>query len=516
MNIGIIIGALAIVAISGFVAYKYGRTQEKKESLNKLGSAESKARDILDDAIKKAESTKVNALLEAKEQILKQKTELENELRERRKEVADIENRALKRDELSEKKADALDQKEEFLNKKELELQAGIEKVNALNEERTKSLERIAGMSREQAKQELFDVVREDIKHDTAVYIKEQEAIAKEEVDKITQDLVLQTIQRCATDTVSSATISVVNLPNDDMKGRIIGREGRNIRAIEQLTGVELIIDDTPEAVVLSSFDPIRREIARLSLESLVLDGRIHPTRIEEIVEKSRREVDKTIKEKAEQAIMKLGLRGFNPELIKLLGRLHFRTSFGQNALVHSIEVAQLSALMAAELGLNVQMAKRAGLLHDIGKSIDKEVEGTHVSIGADICKKYKEPFEVLNSVESHHGDKPCATPIAFLVAAADAISAARPGARRETVETYTQRLQQLEEITNSYDGVQTSYAVQAGREVRIMVIPEKVTEDDMTIMAKAIAKQIEEQMQYPGTIKVNVIRETRVQEVAK
>ena len=516
MNIFMIIGALAIVAISGFVAYKYGRTQEKKESLNKLGSAESKARDILDDAIKKAESTKVNALLEAKEQILKQKTDLENELRERRKEVADIENRALKRDELSEKKANALDQKEEFLNKKELELQASIDKANALSEERTKALERITGMNREQAKQELFDAVREDIKHDTAVYIKEQEAYAKEEVDKITKDLVLQTIQRCATDTVSSATISVVNLPNDDMKGRIIGREGRNIRAIEQLTGVELIIDDTPEAVVLSSFDPIRREVARLSLESLVLDGRIHPTRIEEIVEKSRKEVDKVIKEQGEQAVMKLGLRGFNPELIKLLGRLHFRTSFGQNALVHSIEVAQLSALMAAELGLNVQMAKRAGLLHDIGKSIDKEVEGTHVSIGADICKKYKEPLEVLNSVESHHGDKPCTTAIAFLVAAADAISAARPGARRETVETYTQRLQQLEEITNSYDGVQTSYAVQAGREVRIMVVPEKVTEDDMTIMAKAIAKQIEEQMQYPGTIKVNVIRETRVQEVAK
>ena len=516
MNIFMIIGALAIVAISGFVAYKYGRTQEKKESLNKLGSAESKARDILDDAIKKAESTKVNALLEAKEQILKQKTDLENELRERRKEVADIENRALKRDELSEKKANALDQKEEFLNKKELELQASIDKANALSEERTKALERITGMNREQAKQELFDAVREDIKHDTAVYIKEQEAYAKEEVDKITKDLVLQTIQRCATDTVSSATISVVNLPNDDMKGRIIGREGRNIRAIEQLTGVELIIDDTPEAVVLSSFDPIRREVARLSLESLVLDGRIHPTRIEEIVEKSRKEVDKVIKEQGEQAVMKLGLRGFNPELIKLLGRLHFRTSFGQNALVHSIEVAQLSALMAAELGLNVQMAKRAGLLHDIGKSIDKEVEGTHVSIGADICKKYKEPLEVLNSVESHHGDKPCTTAIAFLVAAADAISAARPGARRETVETYTQRLQQLEEITNSYDGVQTSYAVQAGREVRIMVVPEKVSEDDMTIMAKAIAKQIEEQMQYPGTIKVNVIRETRVQEVAK
>ena len=516
MNIFMIIGALAIVAISGFVAYKYGRTQEKKESLNKLGSAESKARDILDDAIKKAESTKVNALLEAKEQILKQKTDLENELRERRKEVADIENRALKRDELSEKKANALDQKEEFLNKKELELQASIDKANALSEERTKALERITGMNREQAKQELFDAVREDIKHDTAVYIKEQEAYAKEEVDKITKDLVLQTIQRCATDTVSSATISVVNLPNDDMKGRIIGREGRNIRAIEQLTGVELIIDDTPEAVVLSSFDPIRREVARLSLESLVLDGRIHPTRIEEIVEKSRKEVDKVIKEQGEQAVMKLGLRGFNPELIKLLGRLHFRTSFGQNALVHSIEVAQLSALMAAELGLNVQMAKRAGLLHDIGKSIDKEVEGTHVSIGADICKKYKEPLEVLNSVESHHGDKPCTTAIAFLVAAADAISAARPGARRETVETYTQRLQQLVEITNSYDGVQTSYAVQAGREVRIMVVPEKVSEDDMTIMAKAIAKQIEEQMQYPGTIKVNVIRETRVQEVAK
>ena len=514
----VIIGALIVCVLLSFICYRLGVTIERKNSAEKIGSAEAKARKVLDDAIKNAETTKVNALLEAKEQILKQKTELETEINERRKEISEIENRALKRDELSEKKAEALDQKEELITKKDEELNAKILEYDNLTEQRMKDLERISSYTREQAKQELFNTVKDEIKHDTAIFIKEQEQIAKDEIDKNSKELILQTIQRYATDTVSFATISVVQLPNDDMKGRIIGREGRNIRTIEQLTGVELIIDDTPEAVVVSSFDPIRREIARLSLENLILDGRIHPARIEELVEKSRKEVENTIKQKGEEAILKLGIRGLNRELILLLGRLHYRTSFGQNVLVHSVEVAELSGLMAAELGLNVQMAKRAGLLHDIGKAIDheKDAESSHVVIGVDICKKYKENPEIINAVESHHGDVEARFPVAFIVGAADAISAGRPGARRNTLETYIQRLSQLEEIANSYEGVQYSYAVQAGREVRIMVMPEKVSDDDMTIMAKSIAKQIEEQMQYPGTIKVNIIRETRAFEIAK
>ncbi len=516
MIVGIIVGSLVVVVIAAFLAFNAGKTIEKKTALEKIGSAENKARTLLDEAIKKAESTKVNALLEAKEEILKQKTELENELRERRKEVAEIENRALKRDELSEKKLEQLEQKEKTIEQKEKEIVEKQNLVNQLNEQRVKELERISGYTRDQAKTELFNAVKDDIKRDTALYIKEQEQIAKDEAEKNATNLVLETIQKCAMETVSYATVSTVSLPNDEMKGRIIGREGRNIRAIEQLTGVEVVIDDTPDTVVLTCFDPVRREIARLSLEKLVLDGRIHPTRIEELVEKSTKEVEQVIKQKGEEAVLKLGIHGLNPEIIKLLGRMHYRTSYGQNALVHSIEVATLSGIMASELGENVQLAKRAGLLHDIGKSIDHEVEGTHVQIGLDICKKYKESFEVLNAVESHHGDTEPKCPIAFIVAAADAISAGRPGARREVLETYTQRIKQLEDITNSYEGVEKAYAVQAGREVRIMVIPEKVSEDDMVIMAHAIAKQIEEQVKYPGTIKVNVIRETRAQELAK
>ena len=516
MNILIIIGSLIVLFVIAIFSYNLGIHNEHKSALEKIGSAENKARTLLDEAIKKAETAKVNALLEAKEEILKNKTELENEIRERRKEVSEIENRALKRDELSEKKAEALDYKEAYLTDKENELNADMAKCKELLDKRVAELERISSCTREQAKSELLESVKDDIKHDTAVFIKEQEQIAKDEVDKNCKEIILQAIQRSAMENVSYATVSVVDLPNDEMKGRIIGREGRNIRSIEQLTGCEVIIDDTPEAVVLSCFDPIKREIARLSVEKLVSDGRIHPARIEELVEKSKQEVDKTIKEKGEEAVYKLGIRGVNPELIKIIGRLHFRTSYGQNALVHSIEVATLSGIMASELGENVQLAKRAGLLHDIGKSIDHEVEGTHVQIGLDICKKYKESFEVLNAIESHHGDTEPKCPIAFIVGAADAMSAARPGARREILETYTQRIKQLEDITNSYEGVDKAYAVQAGREVRIMVIPEKVSEDDMTIMAHAIAKQIEEQVKYPGTIKVNVIRETRAQELAK
>ena len=511
----IIISLIAIIIVS-FLAYNVGKSIEHKTSLEKIGSAENKARTLLDEAIKKAETTKVNALLEAKEEILKQRTEFENELRERRKEVSEIESRALKRDELSEKKAESLEQKEIVLNEKESKLNEDILKCNELTEKRIIELEKISTYSREQAKLELFEAVKDDIKHDTAVFIKEQENIARDEAENNAKNIILECIQRSAMENVSYSTVSVVSLPNEEMKGRIIGREGRNIRSIEQLTGCEVIIDDTPEAVVLSCFDPVRREVARLSLEKLIIDGRIHPTRIEELVEKSQKEVDKIIKEKGEEAVLKLGIHGINPELVKLIGRLHYRTSFGQNALVHSIEVASFSGLMAEELGYNVQTAKRAGLLHDIGKSIDREAEGTHVSIGVEICKKYKESFEVINSVESHHGDVEAKCPIAFIVGAADAISAARPGARRETMEAYTQRIKQLEDISNSYEGVEKAYALQAGREIRIMVIPEKVTEDDMIIMAHAITKQIEEQVKYPGNIKVNIIRETRVQETAK
>ena len=516
MTVGIIIGSLVAIIIVAFLAYNVGVSIEKKTALEKMGSAENKARTLLDEAIKKAEEAKVSALLEAKETILKQRTDLENEIRERRKEVADIENRALKRDELSEKKLEALEQKEKQIEQKEKEILEKQNLVNQLNEQRIKELERISNYTREQAKTELFNAVKDDIKHDTAVFIREQEQVAKDEVDKNAKNIVLETIQKCAMENVSYATVSTVSLPNDEMKGRIIGREGRNIRSIEQLTGVEVVIDDTPDTVVLSCYDPVRREIARLALEKLVLDGRIHPTRIEELVERSTKEVEQVIKQKGEEAVLKLGIHNVHPEIVKLLGRMHYRTSYGQNALVHSIEVATLSGIMASELNENVQLAKRAGLLHDIGKSIDKEVEGTHISIGVDICKKYKEPFEVVNSVESHHGDVEAKCAIAFIVGAADAISAARPGARREVLETYTQRIKQLEDITNSYEGVDKAFAVQAGREVRIMVVPEKVTEDDMTIMAHAIAKQIEEQVKYPGTIKVNVIRETRVQETAK
>ena len=516
MEVWILVGSLIVIVVAAFAAYNAGKSIEKKTALEKIGSAENKARTLLDEAIKKAESTKVNALLEAKEEILKQKTELENELRERRKEVAEIENRALKRDELSEKKLEQLEQKEKQIETKEQEINEKQNLINQLNEQRLKELERISGYTRDQAKTELFNAVKDDIKRDTALFIKEQEQIAKDEAEKNATNLVLETIQKCAMENVSYATVSTVSLPNDEMKGRIIGREGRNIRAIEQLTGVEVVIDDTPDTVVLSCFDPVRREIARLALEKLVLDGRIHPTRIEELVEKSTKEVEQVIKQKGEEAVLKLGIHGLNPEIVKLLGRMHYRTSYGQNALIHSIEVATLSGIMASEIGENVQLAKRAGLLHDIGKSIDHEVEGTHVQIGFDICKKYKESFEVLNAIESHHGDAEAKCPIAFIVGAADAISAARPGARREVLETYTQRIKQLEDITKSYEGVDKAYAVQAGREVRIMVIPEKVSEDDMTIMAHAIARQIEEQVKYPGQIKVNVIRETRAQDTAK
>ncbi len=411
---------------------------------------------------------------------------------------------------------DSYEKKEAALKVKEEELAVMKAKVESLNEQRVQELERISGLTSEQAKDYLLKTVEEEVKHETAKLIKENEARVKEESEKRAKDIIVNAIQKCSTDHVSETTISVVNLPNDEMKGRIIGREGRNIRTIETLTGVDLIIDDTPEAVILSSFDPIRREVARIALEKLIVDGRIHPARIEEMVEKAQKEVETMIREEGEAASLEVGVHGLHPELIKLLGRMKFRTSYGQNALKHSIEVAHLSGLIAAEIGLDVRVAKRAGLLHDIGKSVDHDMEGTHIQLGVDICRKYKESAIVINAVEAHHGDVEPESLIACVVQAADAISASRPGARRETLETYTNRLKQLEDITDSFEGVEKSFAIQAGREIRVMVVPEKVSDADMVLMARDISKQIEAELEYPGQIKVNVIRESRVTDYAK
>ena len=507
---------VAICVVSAVVASLISILIRKKTVEKTIGSAEKKAREIIDDAIKDAEAKKKEMLLEAKEDNLKTKNELEKEVRERRSEIQKFEQRILNKEEAVEKKADAIDKREQSLKDREENLAEKQAKVDKLSEQRVNELERISGLTSEQAKEQLLQTVEEEIKIETAKVIKEGEARIKEESDKKARDIIVNAIQKCATDQVSEATISVVQLPNEDMKGRIIGREGRNIKTLESLTGVDLIIDDTPEAVVLSGFDPIRREVARIALEKLIVDGRIQPSRIEEMVNKAKKEVETVIREEGESATLEVGVHGIHPELIKLLGKMKFRTSYGQNALKHSIEVAHLSGLMAAEMGLDVRVAKRAGLLHDIGKAVDHEQEGTHIQLGVDLCRKYKESGVVINAVEAHHGDVEPETLIACIVQAADAISAARPGARRETLETYTNRLKQLEDITNSFEGVDNSFAIQAGREIRVMVVPDKVSDADMVLMARDISKQIEAELEYPGQIKVNVVRESRAIDYAK
>ena len=510
------IAVIVIMIIEAIIIWNQARSYERKQYDSKVGSAEEKSREIIDEALKTAETKKREALLEAKEESLKTKNELEKETKERRAELQRYEKRVLSKEENVEKKADALEKKEADLVRRENILSKRTAEVEAQYEQGIQELERISGLTSEQAKEYLLKSVEEDVKHDTAKLIKELENKAKEEAEKKARDLVVTAIQRCAADHVAETTVSVVQLPNDEMKGRIIGREGRNIRTLETLTGVELIIDDTPEAVVLSGFDPIRREVARIALERLIVDGRIHPARIEEMVEKAQKEVETNMREEGEAACLEVGIHGIHPELIKLLGKMKFRTSYGQNALKHSIEVAQLSGLLASELGVDVRLAKRAGLLHDIGKSVDHDMEGTHVQLGAELCKKYRASATVLNAVESHHGDVEPTNLISCIVQAADTISAARPGARRETLETYTNRLKQLEDITNSFKGVEKSYAIQAGREVRIMVVPEQISDDDMVLLAREVSKRIENELEYPGQIKVNVIRESRVTDYAK
>ena len=510
------IAVLVAVVVAAAITWPCAIGYRKKVVETKLGNAEDRAREIVDEALKTAETKKREAMLEAKEESMKTRNELEKETKERRAELQRYERRVLTKEETLDKKTEAIERREASFAAQEERLAKRRAEVEELSVRRVQELERISGLTSEQAKEYLLKTVEDDVKHETAKLVKEMEARAKEEANRKAKDYVVTAIQKCAADHVAETTISVVQLPNDEMKGRIIGREGRNIRTLETMTGVDLIIDDTPEAVILSGFDPIRREVARIALEKLIVDGRIHPARIEEMVEKAQKEVETMIREEGEAATLEVGVHGIHPELVRLLGRMKFRTSYGQNALKHSIEVAQLSGLLAAEIGVDVRTAKRAGLLHDIGKSVDHDMEGSHIQIGVDLCRKYKESPIIINAVEAHHGDVEPESLIACIVQAADTISAARPGARRETLDTYTNRLKQLEDISNGFKGVEKSFAIQAGREIRIMVVPEQISDADMVLLARNIAKQIESELEYPGQIKVNVIRESRVTDFAK
>ena len=515
MTQAIITGVIALVV--GLAAgFPLGIRYRKNVSEKEISSAEEEGRRIINEAIKSAETKKKEALLEAKEEILKNRSEYEKEEKSRRADLQRQENRLQQKEESLDRKTEAIEKKEESLAQKHAAADRETEEIKVIKRSQTEMLERISGFTAEEAKQYLIDQVESEVTHETALKIKEVESRMKEECETRAREVVAQAIQRCAADQVAEMTVSVVPLPNDEMKGRIIGREGRNIRTIETLTGVDLIIDDTPEAITVSCFEPVRREIARLALEKLIADGRIHPTHIEEMVEKARREVESIIKSEGERAVFECGVRNLHPELVKMLGRLHYRTSYGQNVLQHSIEVSHIAGMMAADLGADVQAAKRAGLLHDLGKSVDHEMEGTHVALGVEFARKYKEREDIIHAIEAHHNDVEPRTIVACLVQAADAISAARPGARRENLENYIKRLEQLETITGSYPGVDKSYAIQAGREVRVMVKPEQVSEDQMVILARDLAKKIEEEMEYPGQIKVHVLRETKVVEYAK
>ncbi len=508
----IAVGVLAVAAIFFLVGVAYRRKVAERE----IGNAETEATRIINEAIKGGENKKREMLVEAKEEIHKSRTEYEKEVKERRADLQKQERRLQQKEESLDKKLDAFDRKEEELRKRQAAIASTQEEVNLIKKSQLEVLEKISGLTQEEAKNQLLQTLENDVRHDSAVKIREIEAELKENAETMAREVISIAIQRCAADHSAEATVSVVPLPNDEMKGRIIGREGRNIRTLESITGVDLIIDDTPEAITVSSFDPVRREIARLALEKLIADGRIHPTRIEDLVEKARKEVDRVIKQEGERAAFETGVNNLHPELIKLLGRQKYRTSYGQNVLNHSIEVAHIAGLLASELGVDVALAKRAGLLHDLGKSVDHEMEGSHVQLGVELARKYNESPDVIHAIEAHHNDVEPRTVIACLVQAADAISAARPGARRENVENYIRRLEKLEELTGTYPGVEKSFAIQAGREVRIMVKPEEVSEDNMTLLARAIAKKIENELEYPGQIKINVIRETKATEYAK
>jgi ribonuclease Y len=496
--------------------FRFGIKYRKKVAEAEIGSAEQESKRILSEAQKAAESKKREVLLEAKEEIHRSRIELDRDIKERRNEIQRFERRLVQKEETLDKKFETFEQKEELLNKKIKEVQEQQVSVSEVQEKQLKELERISGLTIDEAKDFLLKSVESEVRHEMAILVKDLEAKTKEEAERKAKEIIACAIQKCSADHVSEITVSVVPLPNDEMKGRIIGREGRNIRTLETLTGIDLIIDDTPEAVILSGFDPIRREVARIALEKLILDGRIHPARIEEMVEKAKKEVENIIREEGDNATFETGVHGLHPELIRLLGKLKFRTSYGQNVLYHSIEVSRISGMIAAELGVDVNLAKRAGLLHDIGKAIDHEVEGSHVTIGADLAKKYKEGNDIVNAIMSHHGDVEATTIIAVLVQAADSISAARPGARRETLESYIKRIEKLEEIANSFTGVEKSFAIQAGREIRIIVKPEDVNDEEAVLKAREIVKKIESELEYPGQIKVNLIRETRAIEYAK